>query len=118
MRILLVEDDPMIGKSLREALQDAGMSVDWARSGEDGEVALSVGAYAVVLLDIGLPGLDGFEIAERIRAQPRHRNVRLVAITGYGQDADRARTREAGFADHLVKPVDFTELNRVLASMH
>ena len=70
-----------------------------------------------MLLDIGLPGLDGFEVAARIRAQARFRGLRLIAITGYGQQGDRARTREAGFAGHLVKPVDFTELKRVLGAL-
>jgi len=68
-----------------------------------------------VLLDIGLPGLDGLQVAARIRANPKHRAVRLIAITGYGKEADRARTREAGFATHLVKPVDFAVLRRTLA---
>ena len=68
----------------------------------------------IVLLDIGLPGVDGYEVARRIRALADLQTVRLVAITGYGQDADKARARAAGFADHLVKPVEFTALQRIL----
>ena len=68
----------------------------------------------IVLLDIGLPGVDGYEVARRIRALAGLQSVHLVAITGYGQDADKARARAAGFADHLVKPVEFTALQRIL----
>ncbi|HEY3784388.1 MAG TPA: response regulator [Steroidobacteraceae bacterium] len=67
-------------------------------------------------LDIGLPGLDGHEVASRIRESHPH-PVCLVAITGYGQEGDRERTRAAGFAAHLVKPVDFAALQRVLAGL-
>ena len=60
----------------------------------------------VVLLDIGLPGLNGFEVARRLRQQPMLKNIMLVAMTGYGQESDRKRSREAGFDHHLVKPGD------------
>jgi CheY-like chemotaxis protein len=60
----------------------------------------------VVILDIGLPGMDGFEIARRIRANDKHAGVRLIALTGYGQAADRRAAEAAGFDAHLVKPVD------------
>jgi CheY-like chemotaxis protein len=65
----------------------------------------------VALLDIGLPVMDGYELAARLRAEMELGQLRLVAITGYGQDADKARARDAGFDEHLVKPVD---LDRVL----
>jgi CheY-like chemotaxis protein len=117
-RILVVDDNEDAANTLAMILKLEGHEVDTAYSGAEAMGRIEEFDPAVVLLDIGLPGFDGFQIAERIRAQPRHRNVRLVAITGYGQDADRARTREAGFTSHLVKPVDFTELKRVLASMH
>ena len=70
----------------------------------------------VVLLDIGLPGVDGYEVARRIRACEHLQGVRLVAVTGYGQDADKIRAREAGFAHHLVKPVEFAALQQILAA--
>jgi len=70
----------------------------------------------VVLLDIGMPGLDGYEVARRLRALKRERPMRIVAITGWGQDADRRRSREAGFDVHLVKPVDPTLLTRVIGN--
>jgi len=69
----------------------------------------------VALLDIGMPMLDGYEVAKRIRAQPWGQRITLVALTGWGQDVDRERTREAGFDLHLVKPVEIEDLQRALA---
>jgi CheY-like chemotaxis protein len=68
----------------------------------------------VALVDIGLPGIDGYELAARLRALDAHRSMRLVALTGYGQERDFLRSREAGFDDHLVKPVDFERLEGAL----
>jgi CheY-like chemotaxis protein len=70
----------------------------------------------VVLLDIGLPGMDGFEIARRIRATPELRDVRLIAITGYGQSHDRQRALDVGFDAHLVKPVQPETLHTLLSA--
>jgi CheY-like chemotaxis protein len=69
----------------------------------------------MALLDIGLPGVDGYELARRMRAEPGWRRPALVALTGYGQDSDRARASEAGFDEHLVKPVASTELTELIA---
>ena len=66
---------------------------------------------AVILLDIGLPGMDGYEVARRIRADERLAAVRLIAVTGWGAQTDRARTAAAGFDDHWVKPVDPAKLH-------
>jgi CheY-like chemotaxis protein len=71
----------------------------------------------VVLLDIGLPEMDGYEVARRMRAMPELRDVRLVAVTGYGQAEDRRRTRDAGFDDHLTKPVDLSNVERTIAGL-
>jgi CheY-like chemotaxis protein len=71
----------------------------------------------VVLLDIGLPALNGFEVCRRIRAQPWGKHLRLVALTGWGQEVDRHRSREAGFDAHIVKPVDHEVLAKLLASL-
>ena len=68
----------------------------------------------IALVDIGLPGIDGYEVARRLRANPDTRAVRLVALTGYGQESDRRRALEAGFDAHLVKPVDLNLLMEVL----
>jgi CheY-like chemotaxis protein len=67
-----------------------------------------------VLLDIGLPGMDGYEVARRLRSHNGDESMRLIAVTGYGQAADRARAEKAGFEHHLVKPVAIGELERIL----
>ncbi len=69
-----------------------------------------------VLLDIGLPDMNGYEVARRLRQQPQTKDVRLIAMTGYGQDSDRQRSQEAGFDHHLVKPVDPQKLQDLLAT--
>jgi CheY-like chemotaxis protein len=68
-------------------------------------------------MDIGLPGLDGWQVAKRIRQQPVFGNIVLIAVTGYGQNADRQRSQNAGFDYHLVKPVDFEKLRKILAAV-
>jgi DNA-binding response OmpR family regulator len=68
-----------------------------------------------VLLEIGLPTLDGFEVCRRLRARPDAASLTLIAMTGWGHDEDRRKSREAGFDGHLVKPVDFEQLERVMA---
>jgi two-component system, chemotaxis family, CheB/CheR fusion protein len=71
----------------------------------------------VALLDIGMPKLDGYEVARRIRAQPWGAHITLVALTGWGQDSDRRRSQEAGFDSHLVKPLDLDKLTELLATL-
>jgi CheY-like chemotaxis protein len=71
----------------------------------------------VVLLDIGLPGMDGYEVAQKMRELPGLRDIRLVAVTGYGRSDDRIRARDAGFDDHLTKPVEYAALERTLAGL-
>ena len=68
----------------------------------------------VVLLDIGMPGMDGYEVARRIRANPANRQISLIALTGWGQDEDRRRSVAAGFDHHLVKPADIEQLRQLL----
>jgi CheY-like chemotaxis protein len=86
----------------------------------DGPAALRAAQKAsqeIALLDIGLPVMDGFELAERLRELPGHAGLKLIAITGYGQDSDRARSREIGFDAHLVKPVDMDALEVLLREL-
>jgi CheY-like chemotaxis protein len=71
----------------------------------------------VVLLDIGLPGLNGYEVARRLRQHPNLKNTVLIALTGYGQDTDRQASKQAGFDHHLVKPARFDQLNKILATV-
>jgi CheY-like chemotaxis protein len=86
----------------------------------DGPAALEAAQECrpdVMLLDIGLPGLNGFEVAKRIRQLPMHQNIVLVAMTGYGQESDQRHAREAGFDHHLVKPADFKDVQKILAAV-
>ena len=87
----------------------------------DGPAALDAfAAYQpeVVLLDIGMPGMDGFEVARRIRQRPESQDVTLIALTGWGQEKDRRNSEAAGFDHHLVKPVDIDALQGLLAGVH
>jgi len=116
VRLLLVEDDVMVASGIKLGLTDAGYTVDWVGSGERAEEVLRTEVFDAAIIDIGLPRMDGYELARRVRAEidGAHRPY-LVAVTGYGLPEDRARTREAGFDLHLVKPVDSAELAEVLA---
>ena len=114
-RILVVDDNVDAAESLAMVLRVEGYEV---RTCYDGPAALQAAAAfqpQVVLLDIGLPRMDGFEVARRLREQPALAKSLLVAVTGYGQDEDRRRTAAAGFDAHLVKPADLTALHRLLA---
>jgi signal transduction histidine kinase len=116
-RILLVDDNPDALHSLAALLGATGHEVHCAESGEQ---ALEMAAQArpeVVLLDIGMPGLDGYEVARRMREQPWGRRIVLIAVTGWGQDSDRRRSGEVGFDAHLVKPVGLERLQQVLAEL-
>jgi CheY-like chemotaxis protein len=115
-RVLVVDDNIDAVESLAMVLQHMGHEV---RTAADGPKALALaGAYRpeLVLLDIGLPGIDGYEVARRLRKQAVAPML-LVALTGYGQEEDRRRSREAGFDQHLVKPVELTALQALLASL-
>jgi PAS domain S-box-containing protein len=115
-RILVVDDSADAADSLAMMLRLDGHDVRVAR---DGPRALELAAADppdVALLDIGMPGMDGYEVARRFRADPALRDVLLVAVTGWGQEDDRRRTREAGFDHHLVKPVETGVLESLLAA--
>ena len=115
--MLVVDDNVDTVATLAMLVQESGHEVRTAYDGSGVlETALDYRPN-VVLLDIGLPEMDGYEVAKRIRQQPVLQNVVLVAITGYGQDADRQRSQEVGFNVHLVKPVDFGEVQQVLATV-
>jgi signal transduction histidine kinase/ActR/RegA family two-component response regulator len=113
-RILIVDDHHDSADSLGTLLRLLGHDV---RVVYDGEAALALSPTfrpEVVLLDIGLPGIDGYEVAVQLRRMPGLEQVLIVALTGYGRDEDRRRSREAGFDSHLIKPVDVPALNAVL----
>ena len=113
-RVLVVDDNRDAANTLQMLLQFEGHTVEVVYDSE--RVADRVAAFApqVVLLDIGLPITDGYEVARRLRLSPAGEGLRLVALTGYGQPEDRARALASGFDDHLVKPVDVPALDRVL----
>jgi signal transduction histidine kinase/ActR/RegA family two-component response regulator len=114
-RVLLVEDNVDAADSLTILLELLGHDVRVAYDGLAALDAVRAGVPDVVLLDIGLPGLDGYEVARRIRGLAGAERVVLIALTGYGRDEDRARTQAAGFDLHLVKPVDPDALEGVVA---
>ena len=113
-RILVVEDNRDSADSLRLLLDLYGYETAVAYSGPDGVQAAERWQPDVVLCDIGLPGLDGYGVARKLRDNPTTAKARLFAVTAYGQDEDRRRSHEAGFEQHLVKPVDPDALQRVL----
>jgi signal transduction histidine kinase/ActR/RegA family two-component response regulator len=115
-RILLVEDNTDIRELLRLKLVHLGHDVDTAEDGTAGLERLLDAQPEVALIDIGLPGLDGYEIARRVRERLGDR-VYLVALTGYGQVEDREKALAAGFDVHLTKPADFADLQEVLAGV-
>jgi len=114
-RVLVADDNADVLKSLTLLLEERGHFVYTARDGQQTLERAERCLPEVVLLDIGMPLLDGYEVARRIRAQPWGRAMRLVAITGWGQESDRGRSRAAGFDAHLVKPVDLGSLTEALA---
>jgi len=113
-RILVVEDNPDAGETLRDFLELSGHEVELASSGAAGVAAARQFHPEVVLCDIGLPGMDGFEVAARLPRDPETADAQLIAVTGYGREEDRKRSKAAGFDLHLTKPVDPIELRHVL----
>ena len=113
--VLLVEDNLDAAEALGELLRMWGHTVHLAHDGASALEAARRRRPDVVLLDIGLPGMDGYTVAEQLRAVPGHDGVKLVAVTGYGQESDRQRAALAGFDHHLVKPVDVERLRELLA---
>ncbi len=114
-RVLVVDDNIDGAESLAMVLQFSGHEVRCVHDGLSGLSAAEDFEPDLILLDIGLPGMDGFEVARQLRRRPRFKNVFLVALTGYGRDEDRRLAEEAGFDLHLVKPVDPDTLTRLLA---
>jgi two-component system CheB/CheR fusion protein len=113
-RVLIVEDNPDAAESLVMILELLGHRV---RVAYDGMAALDAAGASppdLMLIDIGLPGIDGYELARRIRRDPALRHLLLVALTGYGRDEDRVQSLAAGFDHHLVKPVDLAALGELV----
>ena len=116
-RILVVDDNVDGAQSLADLLSMSGHEVRLAHEGLGAVEAAVAWGPDVVLLDIGLPGLNGFEVAKRIRKEAAHKTMVLVALTGYGQASDRQLSKDAGFDHHLVKPADFDDVDKILLSV-
>jgi signal transduction histidine kinase len=116
-RILVADDNNDALESLATLLQLSGHEVYTAANGAVALESAEQHRPEVALLDIGMPKLDGYEVARRIRAQPWGARITLVALTGWGQDSDRRRSQEAGFDSHLVKPLDLDKLTDLLATL-
>jgi CheY-like chemotaxis protein len=115
-RILVVDDNRDAADSLAMLLRCLGADVNVAYSGAAALEMLDACRPTIILLDLGMPELDGYDVARQIRQHPVHAKVRLIALTGWDQEADRLRTQEAGFDHHLVKPVDPEALETLLTS--
>jgi CheY-like chemotaxis protein len=115
LHILVVEDNSDIRDTLRDLLVMCGHQVDVAEDGERGLAMILEREPQIALIDIGLPGLDGYRVARALKDRSKQgRRTRLIALTGYGQPDDRRRALDAGFDAHLVKPVDLEHLSQVL----
>jgi len=108
MKLLLAEDDPMIGASMEQGLRLAGFTVDWTRDGKAAELALQTGSYALLLLDLGLPRQDGLTLLKKIRQMANA--VPVLIVTARDAVADRISGLNLGADDYLVKPFDLDEL--------
>jgi len=117
LRVLIVDDNVDAATALELLLQESGHLVRVAHTGPTGLAAALDFRPDVMLLDIGLPELDGWKVAELIRQQPILHDIVLVAMTGYGQNSDRQRSQQAGFDHHFVKPVEFGTLRKILAAV-
>jgi CheY-like chemotaxis protein len=115
VRVLVVDDNADAATTLASLMRAQGATVE---TGRDGAEALELAESfrpQVLLLDIGLPKINGYEVCRALRLRPWARSVRIVALTGWGQENDRAQSRDAGFDAHLVKPVDYDTLMRTIS---
>lgn len=115
-RVLIVDDNDDAAETLRNLIETLGAGeVRTASNGPDALEAAPGFRPDIVLLDLSMPGMDGYELARRMRAQPWGQKARLVALTGWGQEQHRRRSKEAGFDQHLTKPADPDALRAVLS---
>lgn len=116
-RVLVVEDNADSADLMQMVLELRGHVAMAAYDGESALELVETFSPDVVLLDIGLPDIDGYELATRLRQRPNARHARLVAVTGWGQGVDHARSREHGFVAHLTKPVDAAVVLELIAAV-
>jgi CheY-like chemotaxis protein len=113
-RVLIVDDNVDAADALADLLTLEGCEVRSAGRAAEALEILETFVPQAALLDIGLPGMDGYELARLLRADPRWKGIRLVALTGYGHQTDKERALAAGFDVHLVKPIEMDKLVRIL----
>jgi len=118
LKLSIVEDNEGVRKMLARTLKLKGFSVESAETGRKGIELINEFKPAVAIIDIGLPDLNGYEVAMKVRESPDHARVLLVALTGYGRERDQEKAYEAGFDIHLVKPLDPDELLRAIAEKY
>ena len=117
LRVLVVDDNHDAAEVLSMLLESIGVNVQTVNSGPAALAALPGYQPNVILMDIGMPGMNGYEVARRIREQPQYNDIKMVALTGWGQEEDRRQSEDAGFDHHLTKPVDFKLLKELIASL-
>jgi CheY-like chemotaxis protein len=117
LKVLIADDNEDAADSLATLLELSGHEARTAYSGATAVAAAEAFSPDVVFLDLGMPGMSGYEVAKRLRAEPRHAGTRLVALTGWGNEEDRQKTAAAGFDFHLTKPADTDEVRRLLTEI-
>jgi CheY-like chemotaxis protein len=116
-RILLIEDNQLTAESTRLLLSDDGYDVQTAFNGPTGLETARTFQPQVILCDIGLPGMDGYQVARQLRQEEALASSYVIALTGYGRDEDQRQARDAGFDLHMTKPIDYDHLRRALSSL-
>jgi CheY-like chemotaxis protein len=116
-KILVVDDQEANLVATRAALEPLSRAVVTASSGAEALAYLLDHEFALALIDVGMPGMDGYELASMLRRDARFAELRLIAVTGYGQAEDRQRAARVGFDAHLVKPVEIEQVARVLGDL-
>jgi DNA-binding response OmpR family regulator len=114
LRVLIVDDNQDAADTLALLMKLEGYTVAVANDGSTALAEESTFQPQLVLLDIGMPGMDGYEVARELRARAPGKSLVIVAVTGYGQPEDRARAKEAGFSDHLTKPINPLKLKATI----
>jgi CheY-like chemotaxis protein len=116
-RMVIIEDNVIAARSTQMLLKELGHQTEIAHNGIEGIAVVQQFQPQVVLCDLGLPGIDGYQVARRLRQCSELSEIRLISTSGYGQEEDKQRALAAGFDAHLVKPIDFRELQRLLSEL-
>jgi CheY-like chemotaxis protein len=116
-QVLVVDDNRDAANTMALLLRKWGHEVNMAYDGNEALAAAETHKPDLILLDIGLPGRDGYEVARLIRARPALAGTTIVALTGYGTEKDRKQSQAAGFDEHIIKPVDFARLRELLDTL-